>query len=107
MSDPSRPPPSIKGLGPNGRSRDYTYLDRATRTLVVRFHQYEKSDGTLRSGDRPDPKALLHDGVEYHLIQARTAAGRLLQQPQLRYGRGWQRWSYVLFRRAKCHLLGR
>ena len=47
------------------RSQIVRYYDGAHQVAVV--HQYMRPDGTIGAWGRPDPKAVLHEGVLYQL----------------------------------------
>ncbi|MBI3046986.1 MAG: hypothetical protein HYY76_01620 [Acidobacteria bacterium] len=63
----ARRAPAKYNLGEGGVSREVYYRDAGTGRLVVRVHQFEKADGTLRDGDLPDPKELCIGDIEYHM----------------------------------------
>jgi hypothetical protein len=46
------------------KSQMITYLNSVGQPVAL-VHQYKRRDGTLGGGGRPDPKFLVHQGVEY------------------------------------------
>jgi hypothetical protein len=56
-------PPSANE--PRGtRSQIITYINAVGQPVAL-VHQYKRRDGTLGGGGRPDPKFLIHQGIEY------------------------------------------
>jgi hypothetical protein len=66
LARPDRhPTPPLAGEPRCTRSQYISYLDDSGQE-VARVHQYLRRDGTLGLSGRPDPKAVLWNGVLYY-----------------------------------------
>ena len=93
-------------LGEGGVSREVYYRDRTTGWLVVRVHQLEKADGTLRDGDAPDPKELCIGEAEYHMYPGGKWWHRARREPERLLPTIWLKRRYGDFRRFTCRRWG-
>src|SRR5579862_4399037 len=52
-------------LGPGGISIEVYYYDKITGDQVLEVHRLERANGTTRWRNPPDPKMVVHNGIEY------------------------------------------
>jgi hypothetical protein len=56
-------PPSANE--PRGTTSQILIYINSVGPPVALVHQYKRRDGTLGGGGKPDPKFLIHEGIEY------------------------------------------
>ena len=96
-----RPAHPKYGLGPGGVSLSVYYYIGVQQ--VAEVHHLERADGSLGGSGKPDPKMVIHGGIEYRRI---SGSDDTLREPELRYEQIWQRRLYGLWRKLRCFFLG-